>query len=162
MALETGVTYIEDLVATNPAATDDVEEGQKHLNIIKTAIQGSFPNLGSAAVTKTAAEINDIPTTLLNQKVIDIGDWNMDTTLAVNVAHGLADFKKVRTINVLIRNDADTTYTDLSWLTPGFSDAKSYFISSTNVTISRSDGFNSTDYDSTSYNRGWITIQYTD
>ena len=94
MALETGVTYIEDLVATNPAATDDVEEGQKHLNIIKTAIQGSFPNLGSAAVTKTAAEINDIPTTLLNQKVIDIGDWNMDTTLAVNVAHGLADFSE--------------------------------------------------------------------
>ena len=47
MALETGVTYIEDLVDTNPVAGDDVEEGQNHLNIIKTAVQGSFPNLGA-------------------------------------------------------------------------------------------------------------------
>ena len=61
MALETGVTYIEDLVDTNPVgATDYVDKGDDHIRNIKTAVQGSFPNLGAAAVTKTAAQINDL------------------------------------------------------------------------------------------------------
>ena len=61
MALETGVTYIEDLVDTNPVgATDNVDEGDDHIRNIKTAVQGSFPSLGAAAVTKTAAQINDL------------------------------------------------------------------------------------------------------
>lgn len=59
MALEGGVTYIEDLVDTNPVgATDNVDEGDDHIRNIKTAVQGSFPNLGAAAVTATAAELN--------------------------------------------------------------------------------------------------------
>lgn len=63
MALETGVTYIEDLVDTNPiGATDNIDEGDDHIRNIKTAVQGSFPSLGAAAVTKTAAEINDLAT----------------------------------------------------------------------------------------------------
>lgn len=61
MGLETGVTYIEDLVDTNPVgATDNIDEGDDHIRNIKTAVQGSFPNLGAAAVTKTAAQINDL------------------------------------------------------------------------------------------------------
>jgi len=61
MGLESGVTYIEDLVATNPdGATDTLDEADDHLRNIKTAVQGSLPNLGAAAVTKTAAEINDL------------------------------------------------------------------------------------------------------
>lgn len=60
MALETGVTYIEDLVTTNPVgATDNVDEGDDHIRNIKTAVKGSFPNLGAVAVTKTAADINN-------------------------------------------------------------------------------------------------------
>jgi hypothetical protein len=59
MGLETGVTYIEDLVATNPVgATDNVDEGDDHIRNIKTAVKGSFPNLGAAAVTSSAAELN--------------------------------------------------------------------------------------------------------
>ena len=59
MALETGVTYIEDMVAANPdKAIDNVDEGADHLNLIKTAVKGSFPSLGAAAVTGTAADLN--------------------------------------------------------------------------------------------------------
>ena len=61
IALETGVTYIQDLVSTNPSTSlDNVEEGAAHHRLTKVAVQGSFPNLGAAAVTKTAAEINDL------------------------------------------------------------------------------------------------------
>ncbi len=61
MALETG-TRIDDLVTTNPAAGDNVSEGDDHLRLIKTCVQGSFPSLGATAVTKTASEINDLAT----------------------------------------------------------------------------------------------------
>ena len=200
MALEPGVTYIEDLVATNPVAGDDVEEGQNHLNIIKTGIQGSFPSLGAVAVTKTAAEINDLveqtdpvlngtvtgtglETTLtnddtklptsgavfdkvagLNTKVVDIGDWDMDATAAPTVAHGLT-FSKIRTVKVMVRNDADTILIDLkgfdgSTTTP----AGYYYVLGASIQLGRvaGKGFDNTSYNSTSYNRGWITIQYTD
>ena len=77
MALEGGVTYIEDLVSTNPVgATDNVDEGDDHIRNIKTAVQGSFPNLGAVAVTKTAAQINSsqgqvVPATTNNLAMLD-------------------------------------------------------------------------------------------
>lgn len=60
MGLETGVTYIDDLVATNPLGSDNKSQGDDHLRNIKTALQGSFPSLGSAAVTASAADLNKI------------------------------------------------------------------------------------------------------
>ena len=62
MALEPTPTYIEDLVETNPNETDldTLDEADNHLRWIKIAVKGSFPSLGAAAVTKTAAEINDL------------------------------------------------------------------------------------------------------
>ena len=61
MALESGVTYIEDLVSTNPVgATDNIDQGDDHIRNIKIAIQGSLPSLGAVAVTKTAEQINDL------------------------------------------------------------------------------------------------------
>ncbi len=58
MSLETG-TRIADLVATNPVgATDFVSQGDDHIRLIKACVQGSFPNLGSTAVTRTAEQLN--------------------------------------------------------------------------------------------------------
>jgi hypothetical protein len=58
MALETG-TRIADLVPTNPVgATDFVSQGDDHIRLLKACIQGSFPALGSNAVTATADELN--------------------------------------------------------------------------------------------------------
>jgi len=51
MALETP-TSISDLVATNPAAGDNVSEGDDHLRIIKATLQATFPNV-AGAVTPT-------------------------------------------------------------------------------------------------------------
>lgn len=60
MGLETGVTYIDDLVATNPLGSDNKSQGDDHIRNIKTALQGSFPSLGSAAVTASAADLNKV------------------------------------------------------------------------------------------------------
>jgi hypothetical protein len=56
MALETA-TYIDGLVASNPAASDAINSADDHLRLIKATIKATFPNI-NAAVTKTAAEIN--------------------------------------------------------------------------------------------------------
>lgn len=62
MGLETGVTYIEDLDETWPLGSDDPDTLDNHDRNTKTAVKGSFPSLGAAAVTKTAAEINALIT----------------------------------------------------------------------------------------------------
>jgi hypothetical protein len=57
MGLE-AATYIEDLVATNPTSSDDLDQGDNHVRLIKDVLQKSFPNLGANAVTSTALELS--------------------------------------------------------------------------------------------------------
>lgn len=58
MALETA-SYISQLVATNPTASDPKSQGDNHLRMVKTVLQTQFPNLGAVAVTPTATQINN-------------------------------------------------------------------------------------------------------
>ncbi|MFM0101995.1 hypothetical protein PQR01_00405 [Paraburkholderia rhynchosiae] len=44
MALETG-TYISDLVATNPDPTDSESYGALHLQLVKSTLKASFPQI---------------------------------------------------------------------------------------------------------------------
>lgn len=92
-------------------------------------------------------------------KVIDIGDWDMNTNSVIYVTHGV-NAKKIRSINVIIRNDSDDCYTPLSY--SGVS-VLNIAYSATKISLHRTYGgaFDTIDYSSTSYNRGWITIQYT-
>lgn len=62
MGLESSFNFIDDLDSSNPAASDDPSVGDDHIRGTKSAVKGSFTSLGSAAVTKTAAEINDLAT----------------------------------------------------------------------------------------------------
>jgi hypothetical protein len=59
MALEdlTGTKYIDDLVSTNPAAGDNVSEGDDHIRGIKNVLKTTFPSI-DGAVTATQAELN--------------------------------------------------------------------------------------------------------
>ncbi len=90
MGLESG-NRIEDLVDTNPLATDDVSEGDDHLRLIKTCVQGSFPSLGATACDRTGVELNKAITTVFGRSGPDDieateGDYNLgqmgDVTLS--------------------------------------------------------------------------------
>lgn len=100
----------------------------------------------------------------LRTKIVDIGDWDMDATINVFIPHDIAvGSTKIRDVQVLIRKDSgeddvihkldkstsSIVYGSISW-------------DDTNVTCSRTAGgpFDSTTYDETSYNRGWIVIRY--
>lgn len=105
------------------------------------------------------------PAGTLNTVVVDIGDWDMDTTSFVTITHGIADYKKIRSITVVIRDDSDTDYRPLlinSFLTGANNGGSINQISSTTINISRinSGFYDDPAYNSTGYNRGWITIMY--
>lgn len=108
------------------------------------------------------------------RKVINIGDWNMASSDNISVAHGITDWTKIRNVHVMILTDTGTS------LTPaGFGAASAMFplnittfgtglthgsfgINSTNINLARLIGgiFDAATFDATSYNRGYITIEY--
>ena len=58
MGLETA-SYISQLVAANPTATDPISQGDDHLRLIKSVLQTQFSGLsGTTAVTASGAEMN--------------------------------------------------------------------------------------------------------
>lgn len=101
----------------------------------------------------------------LKKKVIPIGDWNMDSTTTVNVYHGLtlAEFKKIRGIDVIIRADNDADYRPINMADANGLGGSIQLIGPDYVNILRNASpasFDSTNYDSTGFNRGWVTITY--
>ncbi len=100
----------------------------------------------------------------LRTKIVNIGDWDMDATSSVTVAHGLTS-TDIRTISVMIREDSPgLTVTPLNFDGAGTGDtvAGRFYVAGTNIELTRLTGgaFDTTSYNATSYNRGYITIQY--
>jgi microcystin-dependent protein len=57
MPLE-AATYIDDLVATNPAASDGLSQADDHLRLIKSTLQATFPSV-TGPVTLTQGALNN-------------------------------------------------------------------------------------------------------
>jgi hypothetical protein len=98
-------------------------------------------------------------------KVLEIGDWNMDTNEDVSIAHGV-NAAKIRHVTAVIRDDSANRYwplfSDLGDFNFGVFGGLFYGYDSTNVKLFRTNAsaFDSTDFNATGYNRGWITIWY--
>lgn len=60
MPLETA-TYISDLVASNPASSDGLNQADDHMRLIKAVVKNTFPNL-TGPVTATQGYINSLMT----------------------------------------------------------------------------------------------------
>jgi len=102
--------------------------------------------------------------------VFEIGDWDIDFVQlggisAATLSSAGVDPLKIRSVSAVIRNDADTVRYPFPVYNPS-TDAFAGYISGFNGTLgiiltAINGGFlDSTDFDSTSYNRGWVTIQY--
>lgn len=95
----------------------------------------------------------------LKTKIIEIGDWDMNGTASVTIAHGLgAEWKKIRSIKGVIRNDSDDLYINFE-SNSSYADGGIVSFDATNINCNRTK--NGTDYNATSYNRGWLTVIYT-
>lgn len=61
MGLESA-TYIDGLVETNPTSSDNANQGDNHLRLIKAAIKATFPNItGPVTATHTALSASYLP-----------------------------------------------------------------------------------------------------
>jgi len=97
----------------------------------------------------------------IKTKVISIGDWDMDATVFVNIAHGVT-VGNIRTVEALIIDDGGTVLTPMTlndFINPP--DGTIQIVSGNVVLTRRTSGFfDDTDYNATSYNRGWVTVEY--
>ena len=101
----------------------------------------------------------------IRTKIIEIGDWDMDADGFSSVTHGISNDEDILSVSVLIR--ADTGVTDGNALLDSvdFSSIAQggiQTITGTSITMVRLSGgdFDSTDYNATTYNRGFVTITY--
>lgn len=97
MPLESA-SFINDLVSTNPAATDTVGQGYQHLNLIKAVLKAQFPNWTSAALTSTNAAVDAVAGALiLNEFNVPAGSTAHDGGHMVLLGQG--SDAKVRIVN---------------------------------------------------------------
>ena len=104
----------------------------------------------------TPSKLGDV-TGGIRQVYVSIGNWDMNSTNAILVAHGQT-LNNIVGIRGIIRNDANNIKYGIS---PGGSTLGPYVsdIGSTNVDLRNTNSFfQSTDFDSASYNRGWLII----
>jgi len=110
-------------------------------------------------------EKNLLADVFTRKKILEIGDWNMVANVFVYVAHGLGSYwKKIRSISAVIRNDTDDVYYNLEQhlSTTAHFQGGVEWVTPTEIRLSRYSGgtFDNLPFDSTSYNRGWIYIEY--
>lgn len=115
------------------------------------------------ATTPTVLHVDG--STIVRRKIVDIGDWDMDGTANLSVAHTIGDFKKIRSVQAFVRNDTDTQYYPLNTLNfyTGTAEGGVNYWDTSIVRLGRITGgdFDSADFNATSYNRGYIVIEYT-
>ena len=111
----------------------------------------------------TVQAIADLNGSLITT-IVNIGDWDMDATASVSVTHGIADYSKIRGIEVMIRPDAATSLVPLNTAnnTTGVAAGLIGQTSSTTTALFRVAGeqFDNVGYDSTSFNRGFLVIRH--
>lgn len=74
MGLESA-DFIDELVISNPLATDPKSQGDDHIRLVKKVLQQSFPNI-SGAVTKTDGELNAVVPFSVGQFLFELFDAN--------------------------------------------------------------------------------------
>jgi hypothetical protein len=99
-------------------------------------------------------------------KIVNIGDWNMDADITSNIiVHGL-DLSKIRSSSAVIINDTSSFLYNLDIAIESTGDIIMQgwidWIDTTSILLERVDGgfFDSSIFNSTSFNRGFITITY--
>ena len=117
------------------------------------------------AITKAGGlGISEVNGAILRTKIIEIGDWNMDTTASVSIPHGLTA-SKIRSVYAFVIIDTSNLFYPLNMSVAGSGSLLGWFAwSATEIVLERLAGgfFDSNLFDATSFNRGFITIEYID
>lgn len=133
------------------SVTGDIMSGALIINSTLDVSDGIKSAPGSAPYLKTT--------------VIDIGEWNMDSTSGLNVTASAITASKIRSVFATIRPDIGSPLGDAYYSIEYAGNAPIWAASGSDTLIgltrTATGLFDSTSFDATSYNRGWITIIYT-
>jgi len=168
---------------STPGANDGVP--------VNDAVYGDFHQFFAKIIEQALITYNDVPENLTNgyqylealkklfvqtvpgkqlkTKVVEIGDWNMDSNETVTISTGIQRHL-VRMTDITIRDDND----DNHYLGNGRAATSAIAVhvdnegpfdidkTSTDIVLRRVSGglFDDALFDSTSFNRGWLTIIY--
>lgn len=104
---------------------------------------------------------------IVNNRIVKIkskiGDWNMSIDDTITIGNGISDFLKVRSLTaIIIRDDDNRIYNLASSETSGDANGSIPYIDATIISLTRRIGslFDGPNFDSTSFNRGWVIITY--
>ena len=124
MALETG-TYINSLVATNPAATDGLAAADDHMRLIKSTIKATFPNITGAinatqteidtldGITATTAELNKLTGVTASTSEINTLNGITATVSELNTLDGItASVSELNLLDGVTATTQELNYTD--------------------------------------------------
>lgn len=135
-----------------------------------TSMAATLVSVADSAGDYTATNVEGVlaeiatKTADLNTIIVDIGDWDMDADATATISHGITQ-TKIRAVNVLIRDDTSTNVYDFNAGNTTETTIRSIRLTSTSVVLARGTSglFDNTSYNTaTSYNRGWVVIQYID
>jgi hypothetical protein len=90
MALETG-TYVNSLVASNPASTDGLAQADDHIRLLKSTIKSTFPSV-TGAVTSTHTELSALSGLSSTSTELNKLDGCVATTAELNLLSGATAF----------------------------------------------------------------------
>lgn len=165
---QTFTKYIKAAPVTNVARVfeDTVSKTfivEKKAEVSATVDAGGQEITISSIASSLPRRLNNLKTGGLLQKVINIGAWNMDSTLFVNISHGLT-LSKIISVSVFIYIDGSTQLTPLNTGDLGGTGtiAGGFQVDSTIIACVRTTGgiYDNTNYDDAVQNRGIIFITY--
>ena len=138
-------------------------------NTVSSGLQNVYILGNDTTVTESNTSVingvvfNDGSLTSTNQgsyNELELGDWDMDANSFLNLAHGLSatEYMSIRSLSVTIRDDGNSTIFDFASY-----QENTILVNSTNIIMSRftTGVFDDLAFNATSYNRGWVTFNYT-
>lgn len=114
MPLETA-TYIDQLVQSNPAHSDGLNNADAHLRLIKGTIQATFPNFTAAALNSTQAQID---TTVQDVTVNGVSLLAAAVSFLHNASDGLGN-PVAGEVNVVSGGTVSASFTATAASVPG-------------------------------------------
>lgn len=107
MPLETA-TYINQLVTSNPAHSDGLNNADAHMRMIKGVLQAQFPNFTAAALNSTNANIDTAVTAVLTGGITKLSEAG--AMFATNTTDGFTN-PSAGTVGVSTGGTVATTWT---------------------------------------------------
>lgn len=143
----------------------NLEQAKNNKLLLRCIFDGTYWNVNIITTDEEVQYVDSSSSSSfvkIKNKILEIGDWNMDTTSLVNINHGISNFLNIVSSKVSIINDLSTVIVSLEGYNGIGFEKGTYSINSTSFVLDRTTGgiFDNTSYDSTSFNRGYIYITY--